>query len=157
MEERKTVFDYLGQIFTIFGITVAILNVFCVLFGEDAKEISTMFSLGDNGLSVSIMAQFFLVSVITVTLRFLFFTDVIIKDMSLTARTICMVMLVLVTIAAFIIFFEWFPVNMWQPWVMFFICFSISFIFSILVTMIKEKAENKKMEEALKRIKEEGK
>ncbi len=157
MEERKTVFDYLGQIFMIYGITITVLNIFCLLFGESAKELSTMFSLGSNGLRVSTMAQFFGVSVIVVVLRFVFFTDVVIKNMSMAVRTICMVILVLLTISIFILIFDWFPVHMWQPWAMFFLCFGICFIISMAVTVVKEKAENRKMEEALKRIKQEGK
>lgn len=157
MEERKTVFDYLGQIFMIYGITITVLNIFCLLFGESAKELSTMFSIGSNGLRVSTMAQFFGVSVIVVVLRFVFFTDVVIKNMSMAVRTICMVILVLLTISIFILIFDWFPVHMWQPWAMFFLCFGICFIISMAVTVVKEKAENRKMEEALKRIKQEGK
>lgn len=157
MQERKTVFDYLGQIFMIYGITITVLNIFCLLFGESAKELSTMFSLGSNGLRVSTMAQFLGVSVIVVVLRFVFFTDVVIKNMSVAVRTICMVILVLLTISIFILIFDWFPVHMWQPWAMFFLCFGICFIISMAVTVVKEKAENRKMEEALKRIKQEGK
>ena len=37
MEERKTVFDYMGQILMIFGFTILILLVFSLLFGESAK------------------------------------------------------------------------------------------------------------------------
>ncbi len=157
MEERKTLFDYLGQIFMIFGITVMVLNVFCLLFGESARELSTLFSLGNNGLSVATMVQFLLVSAIIVALRFLFFTDVIIKNMPVVGRTIGMVIIVLIIMSMCISLFGWFPVDMWQPWVMFFLCFSISFIISIVVTGMKERAENKKMEEALKRIKQEEK
>ncbi len=157
MEERKTIFDYLGQVFMLFGITLAILILLCLLFGESAKEVSTMFSLGSKGLSVSTMAQFLLVSAIIVALRFLFFTDAIIKNMPMIGRTICMIIIVLITISLFILFFGWFPVEMWQPWAMFFLGFTICFIISTVVTGLKEKVENKKMEEALKRIKQEEK
>ncbi|MBQ4522291.1 MAG: hypothetical protein IJA10_04990 [Lachnospiraceae bacterium] len=156
MEERKTIFDYLGQIFMIFGITIAVLNVLCVLFGEDAKSVSAMFSLGNQGLSVPIVFQFLGVSVVIVTLRFLFFTDVIIKNMSVTARMIWMIVLVLLTISAFIIIFKWFPADMWQPWAMFFLCFGVSFGISMVLTIVKEKAETRKMEEALERLKHEN-
>lgn len=155
MEERKTIFDYLGQIFMIFGITIAILNVLCALFGEDAKSVSAMFSLGNQGLSVPVMLQFLGVSAVIVTLRFLFFTDVIIKNMSVIARMIWMVVLVLFMISAFIIIFKWFPADMWQPWVMFFLCFGVCFGISMLLTVAKEKAETRKMEEALERLKHE--
>lgn len=155
MEERKTIFDYLGQIFMIFGITIAILNVLCVLFGEDAKSVSAMFLLGNQGLSVPVMFQFLGVSAVIVTLRFLFFTDVIIKNMSVTARMIWMIVLVLFMISAFIIIFKWFPTDMWQPWVMFFLCFGVCFGISMVLTVAKEKAETRKMEEALERLKHE--
>lgn len=155
MEERKTIFDYLGQIFMIFGITIAILNVFCILFGEDAKEFSTMFSLGNQGISVPIMFQFLIISAIIVTLRFIFFTDVWIKNMSVLARMIWMIVLVLLTVSAFILLFKWFPSDMWQPWVMFLFCFGICFTISGVLSVAKEKAETRKMEEALERLKQE--
>ena len=30
MEERKTIFDYLGEVFLIYGIMTVIMNIFCV-------------------------------------------------------------------------------------------------------------------------------
>lgn len=156
MEERKTIFHYLGQIFMIYGITLAILNILCMFFGESAKEYSAIFSLGCEGVSIPIMVQFVVLSAIIVILRFLFFTDAVIKNMSVTARTICMILLVLVTISIFIIMFDWFPADKWQPWGMFFVCFAFSFVVSTWLSVSMEKAENKKMEEALKRLKQQG-
>lgn len=155
MEKEKNIFDYIGQVFTIFGGTVLILNLFCVLFGEDAKDVSTMFSLGNRGLSVSIMLQFFGVSVLIVALRFLFFTDKVIKKMSLLGRTIGIFTGVLIIIIASIVLFNWFPVHMWKPWVGFFLSFGVSVGFSTGISLIKEKLENRKMEEALERLKQE--
>ena len=80
MKRRETIFDFLVQIFMIFGITILCLNVFVVLFGEDAKEYSTMFEMGGRGLTTATMIQFLGVSVVTVLLKFLFFTDKIIKN-----------------------------------------------------------------------------
>lgn len=153
MEERKTIFDYVGQVFMIFGITVAVLNIFCLLFGASAREYSTMFSLGNEGLSVSTMAQYLLISAITVGLRYIFFTDVLIKNMSMPARTVWMVLLVLLFVAGFILLFDWFPADMWQPWAMFFICFGICFGIGTIVTALKEKEENRRMQEALRKLK----
>lgn len=155
METKKTAFDYIGQVFLIFGITILILNVFCILFGESAKDFSTMFALGSAGLSVYTMLQFLGVAVCIVFLRFLFFTDVVIKKMPIVIRTVSMVMAVVIVIVVFIFAFGWFPVDMWQPWVMFLLCFGISFAISMLVTTLKERMENRKMEEALERIKQE--
>ncbi len=155
MEERKTIFDYIGQVFMIFGITICILNVFCVLFGEDAKEYSTMFSLGKEGLAVPTMLQFLLVSACTVANRFLFFTETFIKNMTVPVRTVCMVAVEVAVMAVFIAAFGWFPTDMWLPWVMFILCFIICFMVSLAVTVIKTRVENRKMEEALERLKRE--
>lgn len=153
MEDRKTIFDYIVQIFVVFGITICILNVFCLLFGEDAREYSTMFSLGKSGLTVSTMLQFLLASVCTVCLRFLFFTETIIKNMTIAVRTICLVVAEVAVIVVFIVTCGWFPTNMWKPWAMFFLCFGVCFIISIAVTVIRTRLENRKMEEALERLK----
>lgn len=153
MEERKTIFDYMAQVLIIFGMTICILNVFCLLFGEDAKEYSTMFSLGKEGLSIPVMMQFLLVSVCTVANRFLFFTETVIKKMTVPVRTICMLIVEVALIAVFIVTCGWFPVDMWLPWVMFLICFGICFVISVAVTGIKTRVENQRMKEALERLK----
>lgn len=157
MEERKTIFDYIGQVFMIFGITICILNVFCLLFGEDAKAYSTMFSLGKEGLSVPVMIQFLLASACTVANRTLFFTETFIKNMTVPVRAVCMVIVEVAVTTVFIIVFGWFPTDMWLPWVMFLISFAVCFVLSLAVTVIKTRVENRKMEEALKRLKREEK
>lgn len=102
MEEKKTVFDYMGQVFNIFGFSVITLNIFCLIFGEDAREFSNIFSMGNGGLSVAIMLQFFSVSIWIVGIRFLFFTDVIIKNLRMVFRTLGMVACVLSVMVVYI-------------------------------------------------------
>ena len=155
MEERKTIFNYLGQIFMFFGIMMVWMIGFCLLFGEQAQEISSLFALGNKGLSVTVMLEFFLVAVVMVGLRILFFTDLIIRSLSVIARTVWMVLLVLMTISLCIVMFDWFPVEDWRPWLMFWVCFVFCFVGSLLITALKARAENQKMEEALKRLKQE--
>lgn len=155
MEKKRTIFDYMGQVFMIFGITMVVLNIFCILFGESAKDYSQMFSLGNQGLSVQTALQFFLVSICITTLRFLFFTDLLLKRMSILWRTVLMVLAVVIVIGVFIVVCGWFPVNMWMPWLLFFLSFGISFGISMAVTIWKERIENRKMAEALERLKEE--
>lgn len=154
MEKRKTIFDYLAQILMIFGLTMLIMNIFCLAVGDSAREFSAMFALGSRGLPVETAFQFLCVSALITGLRFLFFTDTFIRRMSLWLRTVCMLTAVILVIAVFIAVFHWFPVNMWLPWAMFFLCFAVSFVCSWLVTVIREKHENQKMEEALQKLKE---
>lgn len=158
MEEKRTIFDYLAQVLTVFGFSMLVLNVFCLIFGNSAKDVSSMFELGNQGIPTKIAFQFLCVTVLIVGARFIFFTDIFIKKMAIWCRTVCMLTTVVIIIAAFVIAFHWFPVNMWKPWAMFFICFGISFLGSYLVMVIKEKTENRRLEEALERLKErEGK
>lgn len=154
MEEKKTIFDYLEQVIIVFGFAMLTLNIFCFAFGDSAKDFSAIFELGDQGIPVGIAIQFLCISALITGGRFVFFTDVIIRKMSIWLRTIFMLIFVVTIIAAFIVIFHWFPVNMWQPWVMFFVCFGLSFLGSCFVVIVKEKVENRRMEEALRRLKE---
>jgi len=156
MEKRKTIFDYLSQILMIFGFAMLTMNIFCLVFGDSARNFSTMFALGDQGIPTEIAFQFLCVSALVTGLRFVFFTDTLIKQMPLWLRTICMLTALILVIAVFITAFSWFPVNMWQPWAMFFLCFAISFLCSWLITIIRERHENRRMEEALRKLKGQG-
>lgn len=153
MEERKTIFDYIGQVFMIFGITIGIINIFCLLFGDEAQGYSTMFALGHTGIPTATIMQFFLTAVFTVSLRFVFFTETFIKKMSVPYRALCMVLSEVAVIFLFILTCGWFPVDEWLPWVTFFISFAICFVCSVAVTTVRERMENKRMKEALERLK----
>lgn len=153
MEEKKTVFDYLAQVLMIFGFTMLTLNIFCLAFGNSAKEFSAIFQLGSLGISVETAFQFLCISLLITGVRFLFFTDTFIKKMPVPLRTVCMLTAVVGIIAVFVIAFHWFPADMWQPWAMFLLCFGISFLGSCFIMTIKEKAENRRMQEALEKLK----
>ena len=155
MEKKRTIFDYLGQVLMIFGITILILNVFCVVFGENAKEISTMFAMGSDGISVSTSFQFLLVSIIVVVLRFLFFTDSIIKNMLLPVRTGSMYVAIISVILVMNWVFGWFPADMWQAWLGFVLSFIVCSVVSTITVLVKDKLENEKMQDALNKYKQE--
>ena len=42
MEKKKGILGFLSQIFMLFGIIVLLMGVFAVIFGDDAKEVSTV-------------------------------------------------------------------------------------------------------------------
>ncbi len=154
MEERKTAFDYLGQVFITFGFSIVLLNILCVFVGESAQEVSTIFSMGNKGLSAATMAQFFAVSVCITALQALFFTDRVIRKMSAALRLFFMVISVVGVISVCALMFGWFPVNMWQSWAGFFISFALCFAGSLCLMILKEQTENRKMEEALRKLQE---
>ena len=155
MDNKPTILDYLSQVFMIFGITVLALTVFCLLFGNSAQDFSAIFSLGGAGLSVRTMLQFLLAIAITIVLRYVFMTDLIIKKMPLAARIITMFAAAFLNIMAFVILCGWFPVDNLTAWIMFLISFAISCAVSTAVSLLKEKMENRKLAEALNKLKEE--
>lgn len=154
MEDRKTIFDYIGQTFITYGFSIVALNLLCILVGEYAQDVSSIYSLGKEGLSTATMVQFLVVSICITGLRALFFTDRLFRQMSITGRTVCMLLSIIVLIVLSAAVFGWFPIGMWQAWTGFFVTFAVCFVCSMLITRLKEKTENRKMEEALRRLKE---
>lgn len=154
MEKRNTFFDFVGQTLMIFGFSIISIMIFVYIFGKDAKGYSTIFLLGNAGLSLSTLAQFLLTSTMINLFRQLFLGGQIIKNMSIPIRTVCLFSSIVIMMVAFILLFDWFPVDDWLAWVLFVICFVLSSVGGFLVSYLKEKGTNKKMEEALKRMQE---
>ena len=155
MEPKKTIFHYINQTIIIFGITILILNVFCYFVGDDAREYSTIFSLGSQGISITTTMQFLLISVLITALRFLLFCDGLISRISLAIRTFLMFFSVALMTSVFAWLFGWFPVNMLEAWGCFFACFGFCSFASAYIMAFKTDRENKQLEEALKKLKEE--
>lgn len=155
MDKSFSILKYLSQVFTIYGITSGLLNIFCILFGKSAYGFSTIFSLGNSGISVATSFQFLLAVSLIVGLKFIFMTDILIKKMPLAARIIVMFAGAFATMIVFIFAFGWFPADMPIAWIMFIVCFIISCAVSTLISVLAEKQENRRLEEALKRYKEE--
>lgn len=155
MDKNFSVLKFLSQVFMIYGITIGLLNVFCIIFGTSAHGLSTIFSLGNAGIGVATSFQFLFAVSVIVGLRSVFFTDILIKKMPLAARIIAMFASVFATMIVFIFLFDWFPADMPLAWIMFIVCFVISCAVSTLISVLAEKQENRRLEEALKRYKEE--
>lgn len=154
MERDKTIFDFLGNVFCIYGITIALLIVFALLFGESAKEISSLFGFGNKGIRLEIMAEFLLTSFLVTCTQYLFFSEKLFRNMSGHRRAVCMLFSILIITSLAIWKFGWFPVDMWEPWICFFLSFFVSAGVSIGVVYLKTKAENRRLAEGLERMKE---
>ncbi len=155
MEEKKTIWDYIGQVFFNFGMIMVILILIYSISGDSAKGYSSMFSYGSEAIGLTTMFQYLMLSILFLGARILFFTDLVFKRLCRVGRLLGMLSVIIAIIVLFIFLFDWFPVGYWKPWLMFFICFGVSAIISIVVSIFKERSENRKMEEALRRLKEE--
>ncbi len=154
MEENKTIFDYIGQFFATFGIIVTIFMALGIVIGEKAKPCSTLFYLSGDGLRLDTLVQLFVFSLILSFLEVLLLTDRFIKKMPMAARIICFFVTVTITIVGFVICFSWFPIDDEKSWIGFFVSFTVCTVIGVVISILKEKAENKKMEQALNRFRE---
>lgn len=155
MKRKEDVFRYFTQIFVIYALMMIFISIFAFFVGEDAKEYSSFFELGNQGVTLKTAAQVFLMSVLITTLRFVLFTDGLISRVSLTLRTCLMFFFVVLLITLFALWFGWFPVNDLEAWGYFLACFAACAFVSAYIMAWKTERENKEMEEALKRLKEE--
>lgn len=154
--KKHTIFDCLTQLMIIWGVSMLCLCLFCFLFGETAYGYSTIFQLGNRGISVSTALQFFCLAIVITGLKWIFFSDILIKNLSVLFRSVLMFTAIILSVGIFAAAFRWFPVNQAKPWAMFFICFILCSTFSVAVSVKKEKSDNRKIQEALTRFKEEN-
>ena len=153
MEQNKTIFNYIGQFFATYGIIVTIFIVFTCLIGENAKNVSSLYSLGSQGLSLDTLLQLLALAGIITLAQVTFLTDYWIKNMNMILRNVMFFVTICVVIGTFTAIFMWFPVNNIMAWVSFAISFTICTVISVFISKLHENAENKKMEQALAKIK----
>ena len=153
MEEKKTVFNYISQLFAIYGVVTVIFVVINLIIGNEAGSVSTLFSLGSTGLSTITLIQLFILVVIVTIDDNIFLTDLVIKNMPLVLRNILFFAVILVTITVFAAVFGWFPLDNIGSWIGFIVSFSVCAAVSSILMRMEEKAENKKMQDALNRLK----
>lgn len=153
MEDNKTVFNYLGEIFTIYGVILAMIVILNLLVGDNAKGYSYFFEYGSGSLSTGTLIQLFFLSVFISAARNLFMTDKWIKNMPIIGRSACLFISVMILSVVFVILFKWIPLNDIFAWIGFAVSFVVSTLAGVLISKLKEKAENMKMEKALERFK----
>lgn len=155
MEKNFRALKFLSQVFIIYGATTLLLNIFCIIFGEMSKGLSGIFSLGSKGVSVAASLQFLLAVTVITALRVVFMTDILIKKMPIAVRIVALFASAFAVTVAFILLFDWFPADMPLAWIMFVVCFAVSCTVSTVISVLAEKHENRRLEEALRRCKEE--
>lgn len=142
------------EIIKVFGFSIICMTMICIMFGEDGKEISSFFSFGKEGLAIETILQFFLFSIGIVVLCRLFFTDGLIRKMPMIIRRVGIFIAVFILLIIFSLLFRWFPMDNIIAWIMCILMFVICATLSTIHYVVKEKEENKKMEEALQKLKD---
>ena len=149
MEEKKTVFYYVRQAFATYGVIVLVFAIMSIVIGERTKDYATLFSMGNAGMSMPILMELLLLAVIITLAQVVFLTDTWIMNMSMMIRNVLFFVSVLIVIVFVIVAFNWFPTRDMTAGLGFIISYALSMIISALITILKERAENTKMQEAL--------
>ncbi len=149
MEEKKTVFYYVRQAFATYGVIVLVFAIMSIVIGERTKDYAALFFMGNAGMSMPILMELLLLAVIITLAQVVFLTDTWIMNMSLMIRNVLFFVSVLIVIVFMIVAFSWFPTRDMTAWLGFIISYALSMIISALITRLKERAENTKMQEAL--------
>lgn len=149
IEENKTVFDHIAQVFTTYGVMVVVFLLFDICVGDLAKGYSTLFELGSAGLTAHTLLQLLFLAVTVTVSQIVFMTDTVIRNMKIISRNVLFISSICIAVVAFVFAFGWFPVYDIAAWIGFVISFSVSMTASLFITRFIEKTENKKMQDAL--------
>lgn len=155
IRENKNLLDHMAQTMISFGVAMVAIALFCFLVGDRARGYSSMFALGSAGIPLNTVLQLLLDSVCITVIRFLFFSDRVIRRMSMAGRTVGMVALIIALTGLFAYLFGWFPVDDPVCWGCFLVSFGLCFVVSVAASTLKERMDNKQLEEGLQHLKEE--
>ena len=149
MESKKTVFNYISDVFTMYGVIVSVYILLSLIVGDYVGDYSSLFRLGSAGLSTATLLQLLLLASIIVIAQNIFLADRWIKNMTVVLRNVLFFLTIMVATAVLIVLFDWFPVNDLKAWGGFFLSFTISTLISGLLSRLKERAENDSLQAAL--------
>jgi len=130
-------------IFSLSIIAITIAGILITLYGQDMRELSTLFLL-NNGLQYNTILQVAGFSLIISIFSVLLFSENIQTKINFLFRGILLLLSTLITTSIFAIIFNWFPQDNIQGWIGFVLCTIACFVFSFTLTLVKLKFEGKK-------------
>jgi hypothetical protein len=151
MESKKTIFNYISDVFTMYGVIVSVYILLSLIVGDYVGELSSLFRFGSAGLSTATLLQLLLLASIIVIAQNIFLADRWIKNMTVVLRNVLFFLTIMVATAVLIVLFDWFPVNDLKAWGGFFLSFTVSTLISGLISRLKERAENDSLQAALEK------
>ena len=152
-DKLLVLYKLITQILVIFSVTLLFITFIGILAGESAREYSTMFSLGNKGIAFDTVLQVLLSSIVVSLINQIFFSEKLFKNMMTIWKSILMIISIIVAIVIFVICFEWFPINLIEAWIAFFVSFGGFFLVSTVIMVTKTKREAKKYDELLESYK----
>ncbi len=140
--ENKKIISSICETFTLTMIIMTIFNLVFKSLAEEISQVSELFALCGEGMTIKAIAQLLVMAIIISLLRYFWFSDKIFKNMMMLWRTTFMLGSALLTMFTLSIIFKWFPPDMWQAWVGGLVGFVVSTSISFLVMFLKTKLES---------------
>jgi magnesium-transporting ATPase (P-type) len=143
-----------GTVFTLTVLVITLTGILIARYTPDAKEISTLFVLGSAGLPYSAILQLAFCDLILAAFSVLLFSERFLTKMRFMWRFIFLYLSTLFTVSIFSMVCGWFPANNPLSWIAFILWLAICIAFAYVLTRLKFKIENKKINRLLKDYKE---
>lgn len=153
-KESRNIFKFLSGVLCAFALSMIIMITLVLLVGEDAKAYSSIFQLGSQGIALSTLLQFLLAAGINTVIGWIFAAESVFPRVSAVGKQLLIIGSNGIIVMLFVYIFEWFPIDMWQAWVGFVVCFCVCTAAAILVMFLKTRIENKWFEESLRKYHE---
>lgn len=153
LEQNRGKVGFFNRFFMIFTVSILAFSVAGYLDGESGGTFTSLYRLGSAGLTYEAIAQLLFTSLMISVIVEIFFSERFFKDMMIITRTVWMLICITIGMVICIVMFDWFPVDMWQGWVGFFVSFGLCFTVSTLIMVLKTRAETKKYEKLLEHYK----
>ncbi len=152
MSRKEYIMDFANHMCMTFSILIVSLSICSLIIGGKIKDYSSLFVMGQQGLSVETIFQMLLSSLIITSFRGLIYSELIKNTVSRTKRASILASLIFVLIVIFIHLFRWFPKDATLVWVVFALSFSISTILGIYLSFLSEQRHNRNMSVALEQL-----
>lgn len=151
VRESKGVFQFINGVMITYGFTVIIFIPLTMLLGDGARGLSSLFAFGGVAISTSTLIELLILSVLINICSNVLLTDRWIKRMPILVRSILFFTIIPIVIVVFVICFHWFPVDYVEAWIGFFISFGVCSTLGVLVSRLREKSEDERMNRALEK------
>ena len=153
-QPKNPVLSFLSQILFGFGFAIATISIIGFMLGNEARDVSTMYRLGGEGLPYGTMLQFFLCVATLQILRIVIFSKAIFKEMLLLWRAVLMIAAGMLTAGAFAVGFGWIPIDRGSAWLSFILSYGICTGVGTAIMLITTKRKDKQYNKLLSQYKE---
>ena len=132
---------------------ILVFTILTVALGEGAGQVSSLFRLGNSGISVESLLQLFAWTLGVCLIKLVFLTDVVFKSLNGVVRYVLCFGLITILLVIFAFCFKWIS-NELKYWLTFLCCYAVSTVISIVASNLINKKEDKKLNDALNMLKE---